>query len=94
MWGHEQEDSIANIAKDVGISNPDLFKSKVNPIEREKRHMDPWSLELVIMLRTDKDTWGYGTFQAIIDRRKKQSRDVLQSVSERMNKMNRTSRHY
>ena len=38
--------------------------------------MDPWSLELLIMLRSNKDTWSYRTLQAIIDRRKKQNRDA------------------
>ena len=41
-----------------------------------RRHMDPWSLELLIMLRSNKDIWGYGTLQAMIDRRKKQNRDA------------------
>ena len=28
------------------------------------------------MLRANKDMWGYGTLQAIIDRRKRQNRDA------------------
>ena len=42
-----------------------------------RRHMDPWSLELLIMLRSNKDMWGYGTLKAIIDRRKKQNSDAV-----------------
>ena len=42
-----------------------------------RRHMDPWSLELLIMLRSNKDIWDYGTMQAIIDRRKKQNQRCL-----------------
>lgn len=41
-----------------------------------RRQMDPWSLELLIMLRANKDMWNYGTLQKIIDTRKKENRDA------------------
>ena len=41
-----------------------------------RRQMDPWSLELLIMLRANKDMWSYGTLQKIIDARKKENRDA------------------
>ena len=46
-----------------------------------RRHMDPWSLELLVMLRANKDMWSYGTLQAIIDRRKKENRDAAMARS-------------
>ena len=49
------------------------------------RYMDPWSLELLIMLRANKGMWGYGTLQAIIDRRKEHNRDaaIARTISKR-----------
>ena len=41
-----------------------------------RRQMDPWSLELLIMLRANKDMWKHGTLQKIIDTRKKENRDA------------------
>ena len=41
-----------------------------------RRQMDPWSLELLIMLRANKDMWNHGTLQKIIDTRKKGNRDA------------------
>ena len=40
------------------------------------RDMNPWSFELLIMLRSNKDMRCYGTLQAIIDRRKNTNRDA------------------
>ena len=46
-----------------------------------RRHMDPWSLELLVLLRANKVMWSYGALQAIIDRRKKENRDAAMARS-------------
>ena len=60
-----------------------------------RRQMDPWSLELLIMLRANKDMWNYGTLQKLLTqgRRKTEMPQshvrmplLLLNASERMTK--------
>ena len=78
------------LSKNAGITNQYSSTFHVSPasiIERlfsttdiimmpHRRHMDPWSLKLLIMLRSNKDMWVCGTLQAIINGRRELNRDA------------------
>ena len=57
-----------------------------------RRQMNPWSLELLIMLRANKDMWNYGTLQKLLTQGRRKT-EMPQShalnASERMTKSRR-----